>query len=72
MAFAKYLFCFVHIFSVIDTKYLAMHPLVSPHMITTGLESVSQCVQQTPFSKVGPKICKTANFKCPYNESSLE
>ncbi|GJJ78291.1 poly(A)-specific ribonuclease [Entomortierella parvispora] len=48
--------------TIIDTKYLATHPLISPHLVTSGLENVSQCVQQTPFSTVGPKIYMAEGF----------
>lgn len=44
--------------SIIDTKHLAGHPAIKEHLETTGLETVSECVQKEPFSTVGPKIGK--------------
>jgi hypothetical protein len=41
---------------IIDTKHLASHPLINPLLFTTGLEGVSERVQNVPFTTVGPKI----------------
>ncbi|KAG0197286.1 hypothetical protein BGX28_009226 [Mortierella sp. GBA30] len=49
--------------TIIDTKHLASHPLISPLLTGgTGLESVSECVQKAPFATVGPKIVMAKDF----------
>ncbi|KAG0216662.1 hypothetical protein BGX31_000533 [Mortierella sp. GBA43] len=41
---------------IVDTKYLATHPLINPFLETTGLECITKRVTQAPFATVGPKI----------------
>ncbi|ORZ13319.1 ribonuclease H-like domain-containing protein [Lobosporangium transversale] len=48
--------------TIIDTKHLAGHPLISPFLASTGLEPVSECVQKAPFAEVGPKIVMARHF----------
>ncbi|KAI8597066.1 ribonuclease H-like domain-containing protein [Dissophora ornata] len=48
--------------TIIDTKHLAGHPLISPLLPTTALETVSESVQKAPFATVGPKIVMAENF----------
>ncbi|KAG0296623.1 hypothetical protein BGZ98_000878 [Dissophora globulifera] len=57
---------------IIDTKHLAGHPLIMPLLPTTGLENVSECVQQAPFSTVGPKVVMAKTFdRYPADTSEL-
>ncbi|KAG0375913.1 hypothetical protein BGX24_008501 [Mortierella sp. AD032] len=48
--------------TVIDTKHLASHPLIRPHLDNTGLETVSLTSQREPFNVIGPKIVMAEHF----------
>ncbi|KAF9101626.1 hypothetical protein BGX27_011392 [Mortierella sp. AM989] len=56
---------------IIDTKHLATHPLISPLLATTGLDTVSECVQKAPFATVGPKIVMAESFDRYQADASL-
>ncbi|KAF9974628.1 hypothetical protein BGZ73_001927 [Actinomortierella ambigua] len=48
---------------IMDTKYLASHPVIAPLMEgNTGLENVSEAVQKDPFTTVGPRIVMADGF----------
>ncbi|KAF9132089.1 hypothetical protein BGW39_000808 [Mortierella sp. 14UC] len=48
--------------TVIDTKHLASHPLIRPHLDNTALELVNLTVQRDPFSVIGPQVVMANNF----------
>ncbi|KAG0265964.1 hypothetical protein BGZ95_003166 [Linnemannia exigua] len=48
--------------TVIDTKHLASHPLIRPHLDNTGLETVSLTAQREPFNIIGPKVVMAKQF----------
>ncbi|KAF9912806.1 hypothetical protein EC991_008668 [Linnemannia zychae] len=48
--------------TVIDTKHLASHPFIRPHLDNTGLELVDLSVQRDPFSVIGPQIVMAESF----------
>ncbi|KAF9586376.1 hypothetical protein BGW38_005960 [Lunasporangiospora selenospora] len=50
------------VFSIIDTKHLAGHSLISPLLEATALEVVAESVQKEPFSSVGPKVFMASGF----------
>ncbi|KAF9081418.1 hypothetical protein BGX23_000908 [Mortierella sp. AD031] len=58
--------------TVIDTKYLATHPLIKEHLDNSGLEQVSLTVQKDPFATVGPKIVMAENFNRYSTNSKIE
>ncbi|KAG0039485.1 hypothetical protein BGZ82_007995 [Podila clonocystis] len=58
--------------TIIDTKHLAGHPAIKEHLETTGLETVSECVQKEPFSTVGPKIVMAEGFDRYLADASLK
>ncbi|KAF9198745.1 hypothetical protein BGZ49_000338 [Haplosporangium sp. Z 27] len=57
--------------TIIDTKHLATHPLISPLIAITGLDIVSESVQKAPFATVGPKIVMAGGFDRYQADASL-
>ncbi|KAF9181945.1 hypothetical protein BGZ50_005223 [Haplosporangium sp. Z 11] len=48
--------------TVIDTKHLAGHPMITPLINVTALECISSSVQSAPFVTIGPKIVMSEGF----------
>ncbi|KAF9430420.1 hypothetical protein BGZ76_000843 [Entomortierella beljakovae] len=58
--------------TIIDTKHLATHPLISSQLISTGLEYVSENVQKPPFASIGPKVVMAEGFDRYQADASLQ